>query len=156
MGEIGAVRSGRGEQKFLCAARRTCAAGHRAAPADDGRRAARLFSIAAHGHADALAVTLSVAGRELIVTGGRQLLRQSAWRAVQRGTRAHPTVCVDGRNQAVMGGPFYWSGHAATALGWVDLDRGIVDAEDVGYRRLDDPVVRRRWPMPRPMTRPWR
>ena len=104
------------------------------------------LSIAAHGHADALAVTLSIAGRELIVDPGTgSYYGNPSWRTVHRGTRAHPTVCVDGLDQSVMGGPFYWSRHAATKVRSVDLDRGIVDAEHDGYRRLDDPVVHRRW-----------
>ena len=104
------------------------------------------LSIAAHGHADALAVTLSAEGRELIVDPGTaSYYGNPAWRAVHRGTRAHPTVCVDGVDQSVIGGPFYWSRHAATTVRSVDLDHGIVDAEHDGYRRLDDPVVHRRW-----------
>jgi uncharacterized heparinase superfamily protein len=104
------------------------------------------LSIAAHGHADALAVTLSVEGRELIVDPGTgSYYGNPAWRTVFRSTRAHPTVCVDGLNQSVIGGPFFWSRHAATTVRSVDLDRGIVDAEHDGYRRLDDSVVHRRW-----------
>ena len=56
------------------------------------------LSIAAHGHADALAVTLSAEGRELIVDPGTaSYYGNPAWRTVHRGTRVHPTVCVDGR-----------------------------------------------------------
>lgn len=103
-------------------------------------------SIAAHGHADALAVTLSAEGHELIVDPGTaSYCMRSAWRTVHRGTRAHPTVCVDGADQSVMGGPFYWRRHAAVFVRSVDLVRGIVDAEHHGYCRLDDPVVHRRW-----------
>ncbi len=103
-------------------------------------------STAAHGHADALAVTLSAEGRELIVDPGTaSYYGNPAWRAVHRGTRAHPTVCVDGVDQSVIGGPFYWSRHAATTVRSVDLVRGIVDAEHDGYRRLDHPVTHRRW-----------
>jgi hypothetical protein len=104
------------------------------------------LSIAAHGHADALAVTLSSEGRDLIVDPGTaSYYGNPAWRATHRSTRAHPTVCVDGLDQSVMGGPFLWSRHADVKVRSVDLDRGIVDAEHNGYLRLDDPVVHRRW-----------
>ncbi|WP_082943695.1 alginate lyase family protein [Mycobacterium sp. 1274761.0] len=104
------------------------------------------LSIAAHGHADALAVTLSADGRDLIVDPGTaSYYGHPEWRTVHRGTHAHPTVCVDGVDQSVIGGPFFWSRHAKTAVHSVDLDRGIVDAEHHGYRRLNDPVTHRRW-----------
>lgn len=104
------------------------------------------LSIAAHGHADALAVTLSAQGRDVIVDPGTaSFYGQPEWRAVHRGTRAHPTVCVDGADQSVTGGTFYWRRHAATTVRSVDLDRGVVDAEHDGYRRLEDPVIHRRW-----------
>ncbi|RDH78993.1 hypothetical protein DVS77_08480 [Mycolicibacterium moriokaense] len=104
------------------------------------------LSIAAHGHADALSVTLSCEGQDLIVDPGTaSYYGNPQWRSVHRGTRAHPTVCVDGVDQSEMGGPFYWSRHAMTRVNSVELDRGVVDAEHHGYRRLDDPVVHRRW-----------
>jgi hypothetical protein len=109
------------------------------------------LSIAAHGHADALAVTVSAAGRELIVDpGAASYYGQPAWRSVHRGTRAHPTVCVDGLDQSVKGGPFLWTRHATTTVRSVDLRHGIVDAEHDGYRRLDHPVVHRRWLIAQP------
>lgn len=104
------------------------------------------LSIAAHGHADALAVTLSHRGHELIVDPGTaSFYGNPAVRAAHRGTRAHPTVCVDGLDQSVMGGPFYWRRHSHTTVRAVDLTRGIVDAEHDGYLRLKDAVVHRRW-----------
>ncbi|MCW2589350.1 MAG: hypothetical protein JWQ86_1777 [Mycobacterium sp.] len=104
------------------------------------------LSTAAHGHADALAVTLSAEGRELVVDPGTaSFYGNSAVRTVHRGTRAHPTVCVDDVDQSVIGGPFYWRRRAEVTVHSVDLERGIVDAEHDGYRRLDDPVVHRRW-----------
>ena len=103
-------------------------------------------STAAHGHADALAVTLSAAGRELVVDPGTgSYYANPRWRVAHRGTAAHPTVCVDGLDQSEIGGPFYWKRHASTTIRSVDLTRGIVDAEHDGYRRLDDPVTHRRW-----------
>lgn len=104
------------------------------------------LSTAAHGHADALAVTLSDRGRDLIVDPGTgSYCGNPAWRAVHRGTRAHPTVCVDDLDQSVIGGPFYWRRHAVTTVRAVDLDRGIVEAQHDGYHRLADPVTHRRW-----------
>lgn len=104
------------------------------------------LSTAAHGHADALAVTLSDAGKELIVDPGTaSYCMNPEWRTAHRGTRAHATVSIDGLNQSVIGGPFYWRRHAAVTVHSVDLERGIVDAEHNGYRRLDDPVTHRRW-----------
>jgi hypothetical protein len=47
--------------------------------------------IAAHGRADALAVTLSAAGRELVFDPGTaSYYGKSPWRGMDRGTRAHP------------------------------------------------------------------
>lgn len=104
------------------------------------------LSTAAHGHADALAVTLSDRDGEIIVDPGTgSYCMNPDWRTVHRGTRAHPTVCVDDVNQSVIGGPFYWRRHATTTVRSVDLERGVVDAEHDGYRRLDDPVTHRRW-----------
>ncbi|WP_090354275.1 heparinase II/III family protein [Mycolicibacterium fluoranthenivorans] len=109
--------------------------------------------IAAHGHADALGVTLSVDGRELITDPGTASFYGSpAVRNVHRGTRSHPTVCVDNTDQSTIGGPFYWRHRSRTRVHAVDLERGIVDAEHDGYRRLDDPVVHRRWLIAPPDT----
>lgn len=124
----------------------------------DGRRRLTMdvgplghLSTAAHGHADALAVTLRAEGRELIVDPGTgSFYGDPACRDAHRGTRAHPTVCVDGIDQSVIGGPFYWRRHAQTTVHSVDLGGGIVDAEHDGYRRLDDPVVHRRWLVAQP------
>lgn len=104
------------------------------------------LSIAAHGHADALAVTLSLDGSEVISDPGTaSYYGHPAWRQVHRGTRAHPTVTVDDENQSVPGGPFLWTDHARVQVHAVDTERGIVDAEHDGYRRLSDPVTHRRW-----------
>ena len=104
------------------------------------------LSIAAHGHADALAVTVSVDGEDLISDPGTgSYYRHPQWRSVMRGTRAHPTVCVDDQDQSVVGGPFLWSRHAHTRLRGVDLSAGVVDAEHDGYIRLRGRIVHRRW-----------
>lgn len=104
------------------------------------------LSIAAHGHADALSVTLSDDEGDLIGDPGTgSYYRHPQWRAVMRGTRAHSTVCVDGENQSLIGGPFLWSQHARTLVRGVDLPAGVVDAEHDGYSRLPGRVLHRRW-----------
>ncbi|WP_138735707.1 heparinase II/III family protein [Modestobacter excelsi] len=104
------------------------------------------LAIAAHGHADALAITVSVDGHDLIGhPGAASYYGHPEWRSAHRGTRAHPTVTVDGQDQSVSGGPFLWTRHAQVQVGSVDVDRGIVDAQHDGYRRLADPVTHRRW-----------
>jgi hypothetical protein len=105
------------------------------------------LSIAAHGHADALAFILSVAGREILVDSGTfSYHTQTRWREYFRGTAAHNTLRVDGENQSVSGGNFLWIKHAnANALAFeaaIDHDR-LLGQHD-GYRRLPDPVDVRR------------
>jgi heparinase II/III-like protein len=103
------------------------------------------LSIAAHGHADALAITLSADGNELIEDPGTaSYYGNPDWRSVMRGTSAHATVTVDGQDQSLSGGPFLWSTHASTTR-VVDLTAGVVDAEHDGYTRLPGSVVHRRW-----------
>jgi hypothetical protein len=105
------------------------------------------LSIAAHGHADALALTMSVAGHGLLIDPGTYVyLDEPEWRQYFRGTAAHNTVRVDGEDQSVSGGPFIWSRKANVRvlkfLSEPDLSQLI--AEHDGYGRLRDPVVHRR------------
>lgn len=112
------------------------------------------LSIAAHGHADALAVTISEAGQDIIGDPGTgSYYRHPLWRGVMRGTRAHPTVCVDEQDQSVIGGPFLWSRHARARVLGIDLRGGVVDAEHDGYTRLPGRVVHRRWLIAPPQDR---
>lgn len=104
------------------------------------------LAIAAHGHADALSVTVAHDGVDIIGDPGTgSYYGHPDWRTVMRGTAAHPTVGVDGADQSEMGGAFLWTRHARTRVRAVDLEGGIVDAEHRGYQRLGDPVVHRRW-----------
>lgn len=104
------------------------------------------LSIAAHGHADALAVTVSVDGQDVIGDpGAGSYFGHPDWRLAHRSTRAHATVEVDDQNQSVTGGPFLWTAHAHVRVNGIDLESGVVDAEHLGYRRLHDSVTHRRW-----------
>ena len=104
------------------------------------------LAIAAHGHADALAVTVADDRGEIVEDPGTgSYYGHPAWRKVLRSTAAHATVTVDGHDQSDMGGPFLWTRHARTRVRAVDLDAGVVDAEHDGYADGADGVVHRRW-----------
>ena len=104
------------------------------------------LAIAAHGHADALAVTVADDTGEIVEDPGTgSYYGHPAWRRSLRGTAAHATVTVDGRDQSEMGGPFLWTRHARTRVRAVDLRAGVVDAEHDGYTDGGAGVVHRRW-----------
>jgi hypothetical protein len=105
------------------------------------------LAIAAHGHADALSLTLSVAGRPMLIDPGTYSYHtQQRWRDYFRGTSAHNTLCVDHLDQSVPGGAFLWNSRAVTRCLAFDLsaDEERIVAEHDGYSRLDDPVRHRR------------
>lgn len=104
-------------------------------------------TIAAHGHADALSVTLSVGGCEFLVDPGTYAYHtERRWRDYFRGTAAHNTARIDGQDQSLIGGSFLWLQHArAWCEEWAasvreDRFRGAHD----GYMRLRDPVLHQR------------
>jgi len=104
-------------------------------------------SIAAHGHADALAFTLSAGGREFLVDPGTYAYHtQGAWRQYFRGTSAHNTVRIDGEDQSVQGGNFMWlqKANAGCSLWLSSADKDCFEGWHDGYRRLPDPVKHRR------------
>jgi hypothetical protein len=104
-------------------------------------------SIAAHGHADALAFTLSVGGEQLLVDPGTYAYHtQPTWRHYFRGTAAHNTVRIDGVDQSQSGGNFMWLRQAAAGCSlWRPSDeRDVFEGWHDGYMRLDDPVMHRR------------
>ncbi|MES2757507.1 MAG: alginate lyase family protein [Pseudomonadota bacterium] len=101
------------------------------------------LGIAAHGHADALAITLSVAGEPCLVDPGTYSYWQDQkWRDYFRGTSAHNTVRVDGVDQSVGGGRFMWTRHAAARIDTMPQSPGQFDfrGSHDGYLRLPDPV----------------
>lgn len=105
------------------------------------------LSIAAHGHADALSFTLSVAGREILVDPGTYCYHtEKAWREYFRSTAAHNTLTVDDLGQSVSGGNFMWLHKANSVVEhWHSNSReDVLEASHDGYARLDDPVTHRR------------
>ncbi|MYM90976.1 heparinase [Rugamonas sp. FT82W] len=105
------------------------------------------LSIAAHGHADALAFTLSLGGEEFLVDPGTYAYHtQKSWRDYFRSTAAHNTVCVDHQDQSEIGGNFMWLRKANARL-LAHQPSGPVqrfEGEHDGYKRLADPVIHRR------------
>lgn len=96
------------------------------------------LSIAAHGHADALSFTLSVDGIPLFVDPGTFLYHSGGpWRDWFRGTRAHNSLCLNGRDQSIMSGAFNWShkAHAELIEARIDESDWLLVGEQDGYRR---------------------
>ena len=105
------------------------------------------LSIAAHGHADALAFTLSAGGHEILIDPGTYAYHtQKKWRDYFRGTSAHNTVRVDGIDQSMIGGNFMWLKHArAWCEQWQsDAARDFFVGAHDGYQHLQDPVLHQR------------
>ena len=104
-------------------------------------------AIAAHGHADALAFTLSVGGKEFLIDPGTYAYHtQGEWRRYFRGTAAHNTLRVDGLDQSQSGGNFMWlrKADARCALWRPSEERDVFEGWHDGYAQLPDPVVHRR------------
>jgi hypothetical protein len=105
------------------------------------------LSIAAHGHADALAILLWVDGREVLIDSGTYAYHtQASWRSYFRGTRAHNTATIDESDQSQPGGSFMWLRHASARCNKVENGAAtlLVEGEHDGYHRLTDPVTHTR------------
>jgi hypothetical protein len=91
--------------------------------------------LAAHAHADALRVDISLGAHELVVDPGvGSYFAKPSLREAFRGTGFHATVLVDEMDSSRSGGSFLWTRHAQSQLLLADLDEGVVVAEQDGYR----------------------
>ena len=102
------------------------------------------LSIAAHGHADALALWLHLDGTPVLVDAGTYLFGSPGpWRNHFRGTSAHNTLSIDGRNSSRISGCFSWT---RKAQAWRDHenapDGGVAACHD-GFKRHFGVVHRR-------------
>ncbi len=105
------------------------------------------LAIAAHGHADALSLTLSAAGQPMLIDPGTYCYHtQRRWRDYFRGTSAHNTVRIDRADQSVSRGSFLWVRRAAALCLAFDPDseQQRIVAQHDGYQRLADAVLHRR------------
>ncbi len=103
---------------------------------------------AGHGHADALSLTATDGGCELLIDCGTfEYVGADGERNHFRGTKAHNTLLVAGLDQAEPKGPFNWGRlPRVQSEGWIsgktfDLFVGSHD----GYRRLPNAVIHRRY-----------
>jgi hypothetical protein len=107
------------------------------------------LSIAAHAHADALAVEVRYGGTDVLADPGTYCYHgEPRWRSYFRSTLAHNTIEVGGADQSTSGGPFLWTRHARSRLIELETDAdGEVttwSAEHDGYRSLTPSVRHRR------------
>ena len=105
------------------------------------------LSIAAHAHADALAIEVRHGGVDVLADPGTYCYHgEPDWRSYFRSTVAHNTVEIDGRNQSIDGGPFLWVRHANGKESHVADVGDAVEwtAEHDGYLSLRTPARHRR------------
>ena len=106
------------------------------------------LGIAAHGHADALQVCLSIAGRPLLADPGTYAYWcERPWRDYFRSTAAHNTVRIAGQDQSVSGGRFMWTRKARVHDLSVQRESGgavRLSAGHDGYARLGSRFGHRR------------
>jgi hypothetical protein len=107
------------------------------------------LSIAAHAHADALAIEVRVDGVDVLADPGTYCYAaEPTWRSYFRSTIAHNTLEVGGVDQSVAAGAHLWTRQARAELEHTaGLDGGPVAqwrAAHHGYRRLRPPAVHRR------------
>src|SRR5574340_493288 len=87
---------------------------------------------AGHSHSDALSIVVRNGEEEILIDPGTYTYVGGAdWREWFRGSAAHNTVRVDGRNQSVACGPFAWAGKPRVAIRqWTtSRTRDFLDAE---------------------------
>lgn len=104
-------------------------------------------SIAAHGHSDALSMTLRAGGADILIDPGTfDYFTYRFWRDYFRSTRAHNTLVVNDRNQSESLGLFNWGRRAKAHLLRFDTNGEIalVEGEHDGYTAPFGVMHRRR------------
>jgi hypothetical protein len=102
------------------------------------------LATAAHGHADALSMTMNVDGHSVLVDPGTYAYHtKRPWRDYFRGTAAHNTVRIDKLDQSEIAGSFMWRRPAKARCELYSSDKiqQTVKASHDGYTRLSDPLV---------------
>jgi len=84
-----------------------------------------------HSHSDVLSMVLRIGDREILIDPGTfTYIADPAERDAFRGSAAHNTVRIDGRDQAVPAGPFRWNEKPAVVVNqWAtSAERDYLDA----------------------------
>jgi hypothetical protein len=105
------------------------------------------LSIAAHGHADSLALWLHVADEPVLVDAGTYLYHGSdGWREHYRSTVAHNTLALDGGGSSRSAGRFNWVRKAEARVLCFDAHGAewSIEAEHDGFRDAHGVFHRRR------------
>jgi hypothetical protein len=112
-------------------------------------RAGRMGALrAGHSHCDLLSLNLSINDQEVLGDPGTyKYVSGSEDRDAFRGTSAHNTLRIDGRDQAESGDSFSWvSPPAVRVRHWMAGQTvDVLAAEHSGYQRLPSPATHRRW-----------
>jgi uncharacterized heparinase superfamily protein len=113
---------------------------------DLGEQAAAIIDVACvgpdyqpgHAHADTLSFELSLYGQRVFVNSGTSTYERGVERDAQRGTAAHNTVIVDGRNSSDTWAGFRVGRRAHPKLLAIEPTDGqiVIHAMHDGYRRL--------------------
>ena len=85
-----------------------------------------------HSHSDTLSIIVRSGDEEILIDPGTYTYTaEPEWRDWFRGSSAHNTIRIDRRDQAVMAGPFKWTGQPeVTILDWrSSADRDILEAQ---------------------------
>jgi hypothetical protein len=91
----------------------------------------------AHGHADALSLTLRQGDENLLIDPGTYSYSDQQWRSYFRSTRAHNTVTVDGADQALQTAPFIWRHpYQCRLVKYRGGEHALMLAMHDGYRRV--------------------
>lgn len=92
-----------------------------------------------HAHADTLSFELSLAGQRVLVNGGTSRYGTGPERQLERSTRSHNTLVIDGENSSEVWAGFRVGRRARAKIDHVELAdpaAQTVAAEHDGYRRL--------------------
>jgi hypothetical protein len=87
---------------------------------------------AGHSHADTLSMVVRSGSEEILIDPGTfTYVGEEKWRNWFRGTHAHNTIVVDGRDQAIAAGPFRWATRPEVSIqSWkTNAERDLLEAQ---------------------------